>query len=166
MSGQGAPPAPARSACLQRSSRQPTSSACSRQERSGLSERQKSEKQEAAKQALVAELCSWHCILWLLQMKLRQGCKHALTQQQCSSRKDMHTHARTHTHLHTHIYTRTHARSSYSTQAERKASTHSSSSSSSSSSSDSNNSKQGFHFFRFVGGEGGHTQAQGCKILF
>jgi hypothetical protein len=41
-------------------------------------------------------------------MKLRQGCKHALVQQQFSNRIEMHTHAHTHT--------RTRARSSYSTK--------------------------------------------------
>jgi len=78
-------------------------------------------------------------------MKLRQGGKHALMQQQCSSSNDMHTRAHTlsHTHslTHTQVHAPTHPLAITPKQHVNLANACSSSSSGSSSSDDSNNSK-------------------------
>jgi hypothetical protein len=91
-----------------------TPSACSRQERTGLSERQRSARTRGSHAELtdlglpphgctVGIALALHSVI-TQQMKLRQGCKHALMQQQCSSRN-----AQVHTHTHTHMHRRTHA---------------------------------------------------------
>ena len=128
-----------------------TPPACSRQERTELSKRQRSARTRGShagqanlglppQDCIVGIASALHSVV-MQQLKLRQGCKHALVQQQCSSRNDMHRHAQTHshnlahTHTHTDTHTRSHARkhartpahththSSYGTQAARKAST-------------------------------------------
>jgi len=112
-----------------------TPSACSRQERTGLSERQRSARTRGSHAELtdlglpphgctVGIALALHSVI-TQQMKLRQGCKHALMQQQCSSRNAQvhthtHTHAQAHTrtgaHAHRHTHTRTHAQAHTRTQ--------------------------------------------------
>ena len=91
-----------------------TPPACSRQEQTGLSERQRSARTRGSHAGLAKLGLPWivklvlhrHCILQ--QIELIQECKHALMQQQkCTGA--LRTHTRTHTHAQAHTRTDTHA---------------------------------------------------------
>ena len=107
----------------------PPDPACSKQERTSLSQSEREAKERENKrqswlQDLQTLVCPQDCIVGnalalhsviMQQMKLTgmQACSHAAAmQQKCTG-----------AHTHTHTQTHTHARSSYSTQAVRKAST-------------------------------------------